>query len=76
MRKSEANKTNDPLLQHCEDIIRSSTFSDQPFFDPQKSCDFLDSMTQMDQAGIDEASPLIRRMATVSLMQQRFGISA
>lgn len=76
MRKSETTKTNDPLLQHCEDVIRSTAFADQPFFDPRKACDFLDSIAKMDSGAADEASPLVMRMATMSLMQQRFGISS
>ncbi|MFT6033258.1 MAG: asparagine synthase (glutamine-hydrolyzing) [Arenicella sp.] len=76
MRKSKHNKVNDPLLQHCDDIIRSSVFADQPFFDPIKARAFLDSLSKMDNAMVDQSSPLIQRMATMSLMQQRFGISA
>jgi asparagine synthase (glutamine-hydrolysing) len=76
MGKSQNNKNNDPLLQHCEDIIRSSAFADQPIFDPVKARSFLDSLTKMDSVSVDQASPLILRMATMSLMQQRFGITA
>jgi hypothetical protein len=76
MRKSQNNRVNDPLLQQCEDIIRSSAFSDQPFFDPIKARGFLDSLTKMDRDGVDQSSLLILRMASMSLMQQRFGISA
>lgn len=75
MRKSQAAKTNDPLLQHCEDVIRSAAFADQPFFEPKKARDFMDSVGKMESAAADEASPLILRMATMSLMQQRFEIS-
>ncbi|PHR51263.1 MAG: asparagine synthase (glutamine-hydrolyzing) [Robiginitomaculum sp.] len=75
MRKSQKNRVSDPLLQHCEDIIRSSAFADQPFFEPAKARDYLDSLAKMDSEAIDQASPLIQRMATMSLMQQRFGIS-
>ena len=75
MRKSDKNKVNDPLMQHCEDTIRSSAFADQPFFDPIKARNLLDSTTKMDRAKRDQASLLIQRMATMSIMQQRFGIS-
>jgi asparagine synthase (glutamine-hydrolysing) len=75
MRKSQKTKTSDPLLKSCEEIIRSSAFADQPFFDPTKARGFLDSLSQMDRTAADEASALILRMATTSLMQQRFGIS-
>ncbi|MGK0376084.1 MAG: hypothetical protein ACJA2E_002573 [Arenicella sp.] len=75
MRKSQNNRVNDPLLQQCEDIIRSSAFSEQPFFDPTKARGFLDSLTKMDRDGVDQSSLLILRMASMSLMQQRFGIS-
>ncbi len=75
MRKSKKNNVSDPLLQHCDDIIRSATFADQPFFDPKKACEFLDSLNKMEDEIIDQSSPLILRMATLSLMQQRFKIS-
>lgn len=76
LRKSERNKTSDPLLQHCEDIIRSKAFTDQAFFDQSKACAFLDKFAQMNRTEADQASPLILRMATMSLMQQRFGVSS
>ncbi len=76
MAKSDKNNVNDPLMQHCEDVIRSSTFADQPFFDPKKARDLLDSLITADVELVDQTSPLIQRMATMSLMQQRFGITA
>ena len=76
LQKSETTQLNDPLLQHCEDIIRSSSFADQPFFDPAKCCKFLDAQGTGDRAQGDRESPRILRMATLSLMQQRFGIAA
>ena len=76
MRKSDKNKVNDPLMQHCEDIIRSTAFADQPFFDPLKARDLLDQTAKMDGGTLDHASLLIQRMATMSIMQQRFGISS
>ncbi len=66
----------DPLRQRCEDIIRSRSFADQPFFDSAKACAFLATAAGGDAAMASEASPIILRMATFSLMQQRFGISA
>ena len=76
MRKSDKNKVNDPLMQHCEDIIRSAAFADQPFFDPLKARNLLDQTAKMDSGTLDHASLLIQRMATMSIMQQRFGISS
>ena len=76
LRKSETTKLNDPLLQHCEDIIRSGSFADQPFFDSAKCRTFLDAQGTGDRTMGDRASPRILRMATLSLMQQRFGIAA
>ena len=70
------NAASDPLRQRCEDIIRSRDFYDQPFFDPTKACAFLDTIASGDATKVTEASPVILRMATFSLMQQRFGISA
>ena len=76
MSKSDKKKVSDPLLQQCEDIIRSTAFADQPFFDPVKANDLLDSTQKMDSEALEHASLLIQRMATMSIMQQRFGISS
>ncbi len=65
----------DPLRQLCEDIIRAPSFADQPFFEPAKASAYLDGVATGDQAQVTEASPIILRMATLSLMQQRFGIT-
>lgn len=67
-------KRKDPLMQHCEDIIRSRDFADQPFFDPAKATGFLDAVARGDVA-VDAASPTILRMATLSIMQRKFGFS-
>jgi asparagine synthase (glutamine-hydrolysing) len=66
----------DPLRQRCEDIIRSRSFADQPFFDPVKARTFIDSVDASATTTASEASAIILRLATFSLMQQRFGISA
>lgn len=76
MQKTRNNRMSDPLLQRCEDIIRSPAFDDQPFFDPVKARDLIDSLVTMDDTLVGETSPIIQRMATLSLMQQRFGISS
>lgn len=65
----------DPLRQRCEDIIRSRSFGDQPFFDPVKSVAYLDAVASGDATITSEASAIILRMATFSLMQTRFGVS-
>ena len=64
----------DPLRQHCEDVIRSAHFADQPFFDPAKARGYLDAVAGGDATMQSEASAIILRMASLSLMQQRFGI--
>lgn len=66
----------DPLRQLCEDIIRSRSFDDQPFFDPAKARALLDEMTASDIPTSVATSGLLLRIATFSIMQQRFGISA
>lgn len=66
----------DPLRQCCEDIIRSRAFEDQPFFDPAKARAMLDAMAASDVQANVATSGLLLRVATFSIMQQRFGISA
>ena len=75
LRQATADSRGDPLRQRCEDIIRSRSFADQPFFDPAKARSFLDSVAGGDAATANEASASILRMASFSLMQQRFGMS-
>ena len=57
-------------------IIRSRSFDDQPFSDPAKARALLDEMTASDAPTTVATSALLLRIATFSIMQQRFGISA
>ena len=66
----------DPLRQRCEDVIRSRDFEDQPFFDAAKARAMLDAMAASDVPANVGTSGLLLRVATFSIMQQRFGISA
>ena len=66
----------DPLRQRCEDVIRSRDFEDQPFFDAAKARTMLDAMAASDVPANVGTSGLLLRVATFSIMQQRFGISA
>ena len=66
----------DPLRQRCEDVIRSRDFEDQAFFDPAKTRAHLDEMAVNDIPASVATSGLLLRIATFSIMQQRFGISA
>ena len=66
----------DPLRQRCEDVIRSREFEDQVFFDPTKTRALLDEMTTNNVPASPATSGLLLRIATFSIMQQRFGISA
>lgn len=66
----------DPLREMCEEIIRSPQFADQPFFDQTKVCAWLDALPG---AGADaqlRASGMMFRLATFSVLQQRFGVAA
>jgi asparagine synthase (glutamine-hydrolysing) len=76
LRKAAKNAKRDPLQERCEDIIRSRSFSDQPFFDRAKTCAYLDSLTDADDLRAGEASPIVLRLATLSLLQSRFSVSA
>ncbi len=76
LSQADKNPASDPFRQLCEDTIRSQSFADQPFFDAAKACAYLDSIAQGGATNVSEASPIILRMATFSIMQQRFGISA
>lgn len=66
----------DPLRERCEDVIRSRDFEDQAFFDPIKTRKFLDEMNASNVPTSPAASGLLLRIATFSIMQQRFGIAA
>lgn len=66
----------DPLRERCEEILRSRQFADQSFFDPAKTGAWLDSLADADSATAAQASPDLLRMASFSLMQQRFGVAS
>jgi asparagine synthase (glutamine-hydrolysing) len=76
LRKAAKNAKRDPLQERCEDIIRSRSFSDQPFFDRAKACAYLDSLTDADNVRAEQASPIVLQLATFSLLQSRFSVSA
>jgi asparagine synthase (glutamine-hydrolysing) len=75
IKQTGEERRKDPLLDRCEEIIRSREFADQPFFDPAKACAFLDFVAQGGEPG-DAASPKILQMATLSIMHRKFGFSA
>jgi hypothetical protein len=64
------------LQERCEDIIRSRSFSDQPFFDRAKTCAYLDSLTDADNVRAEQASPIVLQLATFSLLQTQFSVSS
>jgi asparagine synthase (glutamine-hydrolysing) len=64
----------DPMQMLCEDVIRSSAFADQPFFDPSAARAFLDRAA-LGQIPADIAAAATMRMATLSIMQKRFSIA-
>jgi asparagine synthase (glutamine-hydrolysing) len=66
----------DPLRALCEDIVHSPQFADQPFFDPVRTRAWVDSLADADAVAVDQSSPDLLRIASFSLMQQRFGIAA
>ena len=73
---ARSDGVSDPLRQRCEDVIRARDFEDQAFFDPAKTRALLDDMTASDIPASVATSGLLLRIATFSIMQQRFGISA
>lgn len=75
LAKEKSGVKVDPLRARCEGILRASQFADQPFFDPAKTSAWLDSLTDADSATVEQSSPDLLRMASFSLMQQRFGIA-
>jgi asparagine synthase (glutamine-hydrolysing) len=76
LRKAAKNAKRDPLQERCEDIIRSRSFSDQPFFDRAKACAYLDSLTDADNVRAEQASPIVLQLATFSLLQTQFSVSS
>jgi asparagine synthase (glutamine-hydrolysing) len=66
----------DPLRAACEDVIRSKRFEDQPFFEPAKTRAWLDQLADAEGPAVDHSSPDVLKIATFSLMQQRFAITA
>ena len=72
---ARSDGVSDPLRQRCEDVIRSRDFEDQAFFDPAKTRALLDEMTASDIPASVATSGLLLRIATFSIMQQRFGLS-
>ena len=64
----------DPLCIHCEDIIRSAAFLDQPFFDPVRARAFLDSASD-GNIPPNVAAATTLRMATLSILQRRFSVA-
>lgn len=76
LAKAGKGVTADPLRVVCEDIIRSRQFTDQPFFDVAKTRTWLDTLADADDAAVAQSSPDVLRIASFSLMQQRFAITA
>jgi len=64
----------DPLLSHCEDVIRSKSFEDQPFFEPLKARTFLDRAFE-GKVPPNVAAAATMRMATLSILQRRFSVA-
>jgi asparagine synthase (glutamine-hydrolysing) len=75
LNQKEAGKSLNPLRERCEEIVRSPSFADQPFFEPKKVIRYLDTAAKGDAQMATAASPILLRLATFSLMQQRFGIT-
>ena len=75
LSKASKGANTDPLRAMCEDIIRSKQFADQPFFDPARTRAWLDSLADADGVEVEQSSPDVLRIASFSLMQQRFGIT-
>jgi asparagine synthase (glutamine-hydrolysing) len=73
LRQAIQDSTADPLRVCCEDVIRSSNFGDQPFFDQIKARAFLDKAAE-GRIPADVAAAATVRMATLSIMQRRFSI--
>ena len=66
----------DPLRQRCEEAIWSRSFEDQTFFDPAKTRAYLDDLAASDIPASPATSGLLLRIATFSIMHQRFGMSS
>lgn len=64
----------DPLRIHCEDIIRSAAFLDQPFFEPVKARAFLDRASD-GKIPTNVAAAATLRMATLSILQRKFSVA-
>jgi asparagine synthase (glutamine-hydrolysing) len=64
----------DPLMELCEEIVRSPSLADQPFIDQTKACIWIDGLQEADAEAAQRGSFMLIRIATLSLMQQRFGI--
>ena len=52
----------------------SLSFAGQPFFDQAKAIAWLDRLADADTQTLDRETPTILRLASFSLMQQRFAI--
>lgn len=76
LAKASKGASTDPLRAMCEDIIRSRQFADQPFFDQEKTTTWLDSLADAEEETVEQSSSDVLRIASFSLMQQRFGITA
>ena len=76
LKQKATGALRDPLRERCEEIVRSPSFADQPFFDPKKVISYLDAAAKGDAQTATAASPIVLRLASFSLMQQRFGISS
>ena len=74
LRPAARDTAIDPLLAHCEEVIRSPRFAEQPFFEPIKARNFLDRAVS-GEVPIDVAAAATMRMATLSIMQKQYGIA-
>jgi asparagine synthase (glutamine-hydrolysing) len=63
-----------PMYQLIQDVLRSESLADIPFFDRRSVVALLDRLPAMDQNGRASMDPLLFMMTSLCILQKRYGL--
>jgi asparagine synthase (glutamine-hydrolysing) len=63
-----------PMYQLMQDVLRSKTLSDVPFFDRRSVAALLDRVPAMDEKARRSVDPLLFMMSSMCILQERYGL--
>lgn len=66
----------DAMYILLQDILRSNTFRSVPFFDRDAVIKLLDDLPAMERSKRNSMDPILFMMASIAVLQERYGLSA